>query len=1144
MQDYPLESLGPEGFERLIQTILHVVIGHGTIIFASGADGSREATFTGNAPYPSETDRWDGSWVFQAKFHNIMKTGPANARKAVLEELESELNKVVQKYQDRCNNYIFATNVVLTPVFEKGTLDRIYNEIIPKFSPQKIKNIHVWGYDQICRYLDGHADIRDAFGLFTPGDLIKRLETKDIAPVNNLSDLHNYYNIEHNRIVKINETALLEIKNEIKKWSITPLSSRKSLFLVTGNPGIGKSWTTYNVIADLMKEGYLVYAITGTAASKHILVDSEDIKKRIPNTVFILDDHNISLDNIETSMEMSDVASLIKTIIPDRLPKYTAGPIIISIRDDTWNQILQNRFDSNTLSKFVSKVTLLPLTIDDTRLVVRSFYSTWNNITPKYPSISVSSDLESKIIEKSKGNPIVVELFFVDVGSGLNGASYVLKQSDVNNIIDDAKFYALKLIFQYYLSELSDEEITTVIGFLYYLVIKRPISIGHVMYILSQNDFLKLALTKKGNLFKEKPLHLFNLNQYGIISPFHDIISDAIVKLVHNPDKLLAELDSDNEYLHHNIKRIVDLDIIVPLKNKASEVFLDKYHEYANKSLLYYVDTLCQREITKTEKINDETMFMTLSIFAEYLSHRDTAEYEPQIIQKLILLLANNEVNFQNYKSKIESQLLIIFEKLGLFIRPVPNLKKHYLQLSSSDNEQIKFSAWSYIPSLLRNNIVTKDEVISIKAHLLSLLTSNNIRIMNGSWIIVQNLLRYKVIDHNDQEIILTLLKNENKSIRWNAWKNASYFVIWGIITVEELSEIKEVYLNLLMDPSIGMDAWMNVHRLVEDNVIKIEDLKDIKSSFILNLGDINLGYKLLFIWPAVLLLYKNNILDEGDKKNILRHLDNESFELRTVAWINICKILDEDLLNGDDVWPFRSSFLGLFQYYEYNAELWNCMRVLIQKGVFTINEFLTQLQNTQKLIDNAEDPIKLNLLLCLIQILSVDSSGIITPKRIKEIALELTKASDPLIQMTACNILINLPVPEVIKPKEIIEVKKKIFNFAKDTDEIKRMNAWGIISHMVKNGLISDHGIIKTREIIEIKDSLFSLLSSSSEQVIFGAWSVIMFLTLSDIIEFSEVESRKESLFSLLDISNEIGVFAKAMVEGYFNLAEQRRTT
>jgi hypothetical protein len=175
MPNYDLNRLGANEFERLCQSLLKEIIGGGVTIFGDGPDGAREATFTGKAPYPSQIEAWGGKWIFQAKFHNTQMARLDEARQQVLADLKAELHKVVNKYAYQCDNYILITNVPLSSVPGRGTHDRIAAEVVPEFL-NKIPHIHVWGADDICRFLEKYSNVRRAYLHFvTPGDLIAEL---------------------------------------------------------------------------------------------------------------------------------------------------------------------------------------------------------------------------------------------------------------------------------------------------------------------------------------------------------------------------------------------------------------------------------------------------------------------------------------------------------------------------------------------------------------------------------------------------------------------------------------------------------------------------------------------------------------------------------------------------------------------------------------------------------------------------------------------------------------------------------------------------------------------------------------------------------------------------------------------------------
>jgi len=106
MPKYNLDALGAQEFERLCQSLVQQIIGQGAKVYGRGSDGAREATFHGKAPYPSKEEQWGGSWIFQAKFHDVQQIGPKKAREAFAAELKDELSKITEKYKHPCDNFI------------------------------------------------------------------------------------------------------------------------------------------------------------------------------------------------------------------------------------------------------------------------------------------------------------------------------------------------------------------------------------------------------------------------------------------------------------------------------------------------------------------------------------------------------------------------------------------------------------------------------------------------------------------------------------------------------------------------------------------------------------------------------------------------------------------------------------------------------------------------------------------------------------------------------------------------------------------------------------------------------------------------------------------------------------------------------
>jgi len=177
MADYNLKGLSNRNFEHLIQALAIKLIGPDIVIFGDGPDGGREATFDGPILYPTESDNWSGYGVIQAK----LKERPEGSKKDgdwALAELKGELKKFIDPERNlrQPEYYIFVTNVVLTPVHEKGSKDKVeqcfrdYQDRLP------FKGYDVWDYDKLCRFIDNNHDVRTAYAAWiTSGDVLAEM---------------------------------------------------------------------------------------------------------------------------------------------------------------------------------------------------------------------------------------------------------------------------------------------------------------------------------------------------------------------------------------------------------------------------------------------------------------------------------------------------------------------------------------------------------------------------------------------------------------------------------------------------------------------------------------------------------------------------------------------------------------------------------------------------------------------------------------------------------------------------------------------------------------------------------------------------------------------------------------------------------
>lgn len=203
--------------------------------------------------------------------------------------------------------------------------------------------------------------------------------------------------------------------------------------------------------------------------------------------------------------------------------------------------------------------------------------------------------------------------------------SYEVTLEEAKDIVSNAKYYALKQFFNYYPVSINDkEQVTNVLSFLYFIAKNGSISIGLLDYLrekLEENvpTYFKDYLY---SLRYEKAFPLFNIDNYGIMLPFHTSIVEAIINLVENPEELEAEVPSGYEEIKEKIREIIDIDIEINIKEKAENNFLKRYINFLTESMDHYLEKKLNREIERRRKISAKSTYNFLSIYIEFLNRR------------------------------------------------------------------------------------------------------------------------------------------------------------------------------------------------------------------------------------------------------------------------------------------------------------------------------------------------------------------------------------------------------------------------------------------------------------------------------------------------------------------------------------------
>jgi len=148
LEAYDLTKLDPNSFEHLVNMLALRVLGRGDTGFGPGADGGRDGYFEGEAPYPSATNRWSGTWYIQSKFHKPHLSD--DPQKWLLKRIEEELAllQIPSQSGNGPTTGSSQTNIDLTVFPKPGSFDKA-RALVSARRPSLDGHFHFWGGSKI-----------------------------------------------------------------------------------------------------------------------------------------------------------------------------------------------------------------------------------------------------------------------------------------------------------------------------------------------------------------------------------------------------------------------------------------------------------------------------------------------------------------------------------------------------------------------------------------------------------------------------------------------------------------------------------------------------------------------------------------------------------------------------------------------------------------------------------------------------------------------------------------------------------------------------------------------------------------------------------------------------------------------------------
>ena len=169
---YNFDMMDSDSFELMVRSLNEEIFGIKCEQYGLGPDGQREFVFEGDITDTSGTV-FKGRTIGQVKYkYPVTKEDDYTW---LVKEIKSELNRFREQDKEYIpKNYLFYTNVVLTPTKATGVKDKIdkyvkeHNDIIPNF--------YIKGYDEICALLDNNRDVATSYAChILPGDVLMQL---------------------------------------------------------------------------------------------------------------------------------------------------------------------------------------------------------------------------------------------------------------------------------------------------------------------------------------------------------------------------------------------------------------------------------------------------------------------------------------------------------------------------------------------------------------------------------------------------------------------------------------------------------------------------------------------------------------------------------------------------------------------------------------------------------------------------------------------------------------------------------------------------------------------------------------------------------------------------------------------------------
>jgi|SRR5665647_149105 len=238
---YNLNDLHWQQFEVFSFRCLQKIISTGIQFVEGGNDKGRDIIFTGIST--KFQPLWNGKWIFQIKHKSFHGMDQSKSVQSLLNDLNVELDKVFIKNKLEFNNYVFVTNLIVSPNIEDKA-----QEIFKLFCDNnkiRCNNFFIFGYRHFESCIDDTISLKWSFpSIISHPDfeLLCRsifdsvLNNRNIGWLNNISKYRKYF---------IYTNFYQEANEKLKKYHV---------ILLSGPPKCGKTFNAEILVLNFAGE--------------------------------------------------------------------------------------------------------------------------------------------------------------------------------------------------------------------------------------------------------------------------------------------------------------------------------------------------------------------------------------------------------------------------------------------------------------------------------------------------------------------------------------------------------------------------------------------------------------------------------------------------------------------------------------------------------------------------------------------------------------------------------------------------------------------------------------------------------------------------------------------------------------------------